>query len=122
MTGVRELVLRDLYRGRIVWGKTRWIDRGGTKHKVGCPEAEWLTVEKPELRIIDEALWRAAHARLDRPRAAYTGPARGRSLRRPASGVESSYLLTGVLRVQTLVPPGDPEGLYAAIRGLSRAA
>ncbi|HXH81720.1 MAG TPA: recombinase family protein, partial [Candidatus Tectomicrobia bacterium] len=41
-SGVRELVLRELYRGRVVWGKTRWVDRGGTKVKEDRPESEWL--------------------------------------------------------------------------------
>jgi resolvase-like protein/recombinase len=44
-SGVRELVLREFYRGRVVWGKTRWIDRGGTKVKQDAPESDWLIVE-----------------------------------------------------------------------------
>jgi site-specific DNA recombinase len=70
-SGVRELIKRDLYSGTIGWGKTRWIDRGGTKVKQDRPEAEWLVLERPELRIVDEALWRAAHTRLERKRQAY---------------------------------------------------
>src|SRR5262245_30352381 len=26
MTGVREIIFRDLYRGRVVYGRTRWVD------------------------------------------------------------------------------------------------
>jgi site-specific DNA recombinase len=62
MTGVREMVFRDLYRGRIVYGKTRWVDRGGTKVKKDCPESEWLTLDAPHLRIVPDELWNAAHA------------------------------------------------------------
>jgi len=54
MTGVREMVCRDLYRGRIVYGKTRWIDKGGTKVKQDRPEAEWLTLAAPALRIVSD--------------------------------------------------------------------
>ena len=64
-----EILFRELYRGRIVWGKTRWIDRGGTKAKQDRPESEWLTREAPELRIVSEDQWHAAHARLERTRA-----------------------------------------------------
>ncbi len=97
MTGVRELVFRDLYRGRIVWGKTRWVDRGGTKVKQDRPESEWLVVEAPPLRIVDDELWAAAHARLDRTRQTYVLRSGGRLYGRPESGIESTYLLTGFL-------------------------
>jgi DNA invertase Pin-like site-specific DNA recombinase len=70
-SGVREMVFRDLYRGRIVWGKTKWVDRGGTKVKQDRPESEWLSIDAPHLRIIPEELWQAAHDRLSRTRATY---------------------------------------------------
>jgi hypothetical protein len=50
MTGVREMVYRDLYRGRVVYGKTRWQDRGGTKVKVRTSEADWLVRDDASLR------------------------------------------------------------------------
>jgi site-specific DNA recombinase len=79
MTGGREMVYRDLYRGRIVYGKTRWDYTGG-KHKVRVPENEWITVEAPALRIVPEELWRAAHERLDRSRQTYLRNAGGKLL------------------------------------------
>jgi site-specific DNA recombinase len=87
MTCVREMVFRDLYRGRIVYGPTRWQDRGGTKVKVRVPESEWLTVEAPHLRIVQEELWRAAHERLDRMRQTYLRSTGGKlwGAPRPAS-------------------------------------
>jgi hypothetical protein len=36
--GVREMVYRDLYRGRLVYGKTRREYRRGRKFKVAAPE------------------------------------------------------------------------------------
>jgi hypothetical protein len=33
---------RDLYRGRITWNKTKWVDKGGTKVKVARPAREWI--------------------------------------------------------------------------------
>jgi DNA invertase Pin-like site-specific DNA recombinase len=66
---IRAMVFRDLYRGQLVWGRTRWVDAGGTKRKVDVTDlAAWVTVPVPLLRIIDEPLWQAAHARLRRPR------------------------------------------------------
>jgi DNA invertase Pin-like site-specific DNA recombinase len=97
MTCVREMVFRDLYRGRIVYGRTRWQDRGGTKVKVRVPEAEWLTVDAPHLRVVPEELWRAAHERISRTRQAYLRSTGGKLYGRPETGVESKYLLSGFL-------------------------
>jgi site-specific DNA recombinase len=97
MTGVREMVFRALYRGRIVYGKTRWTDKGGTKVKRRCPPAEWLTLDAPALRIIPEELWQAAHARLDRTRQTYLRHTGGRLNGRPEAGIESRNLMSGFL-------------------------
>jgi site-specific DNA recombinase len=112
MTGVRAIVFRDLYCGRMIYGRTRWIDRGGTKIKVDTPERDWLTVEAPELRIVSEALWNAAHARLERTRQTYV--VGGRLGGRPDAGIESRYLLGG------FVLCGVCEGSMHAIKRTSR--
>src|SRR5262249_729628 len=55
-------------------------------------------VSKPELRIVNEELWNAAHARIDRSRAAYLRGTKGSTYGRPPTGTESKYLLTGLAR------------------------
>jgi site-specific DNA recombinase len=97
-SGIRELVLRDRYRGRATYGKTRWEDHQGTKRKVDTPPSTCITVEQPELRIVDEDLWRAAHARLGETRKRYARLTNGRLIGRPGQTLESRYLLTGFLR------------------------
>ena len=92
---MREMVFRDLYRGQQVYGKTRLERRHGTKHKIRVPETEWSIVETPALRIVDEALWRAAHGRLDRTRAIYLRRTNGKLWGRPEAGLEAKYLLSG---------------------------
>ena len=101
ISGVREIVMRELYRGRQVYGRTRWERRKGTKCKVQVPEAEWLVADVPALRIVDEALWQAAHHRLAETRAAYARLTDGRLIGRPEGRhVESPYLFTGFLRCE----------------------
>ena len=95
MTCVREMIHRELYRGRIVYGKTQWIDRGGTKVKQRRPESEWLVLDAEPLRIVAEALWRAAHARVGRTREAYLRTTGGRVYGRPESGLAAKHLLGG---------------------------
>jgi hypothetical protein len=108
VSGVREIVLRDLYRGQVVYGKTRWKDRDRTrddqaraksaKYKVTCPSSEWITTEEPRLRIVDEPLWAAAQARLGATRATYARLTDGRLVGRPAADRGPGHLLTGFLR------------------------
>jgi site-specific DNA recombinase len=93
-------VMRDLYRGRLVYGRTRWERRKGTKRKVDTPPSEWITVEVPALRIVPEDLWQAAHDRLAATRAVYARLTDGRLYGRPEGHVESPYLFTGFLRCQ----------------------
>lgn len=95
MTGVREMVYREAYRGRIVYGKTRWEYRRGRKVGVSTPESEWITVDAPTLRIVPEELWKAAHERLDRSRRTYLRRTGGKLFGRPEAGLESRNLLAG---------------------------
>jgi site-specific DNA recombinase len=51
MTGVREMVYRDLYRGRIVYGKTRWDYTGGkTRCSLGSPSGTGSSVVRRRWR------------------------------------------------------------------------
>ncbi len=93
MTGVRAIAFREIYRGRYVYGQTRWVDRGGTKVKQDCPPAEWVTLDAPALRIVTEEAWTAAHARLERTRQTYV--VGGRLGGRPDAGIEARHLLSG---------------------------
>lgn len=97
-SGVREILFRDLYRGRIVWGKTRWIDRRGTKARQDVPESEWVTLDAPALRIVAEELWNLAHERLTRRRETYLRLNNGRVWGKPEAGIESSRLLAGFVQ------------------------
>jgi hypothetical protein len=97
MSGVREMLLRSDYRGQLIYGRTRWQDRDGTKIKVDTLPAEWITREAPELRIVPEPLWQATQARLATTRALYSRQCDGRLIRRPEGRLESRYLLSGFM-------------------------
>ena len=97
-SSVREVLYRPLYRGEIVWNKTKKRDAWGRTKQQQRPEAEWLRIEAPELRIVDETVWTAAHGRLARARQTYLRGTNGRLWGRPVGGVESKYLLTGLAR------------------------
>ncbi|MFN3225838.1 MAG: recombinase family protein [Hyphomicrobiales bacterium] len=59
------LINNKLYIGRLIWNRLRYIKDPSTGKRVSRinPENEWLIREVPELRIIDDDLWRAVKAR-----------------------------------------------------------
>jgi site-specific DNA recombinase len=96
-SSVREILYRDLYRGVVVWNRIRKRDVWGLKRYLPRPEREWVRLDAPELRIVDDALWAAAHRRLEDTRASYLWATNGKlNGRAPAvKAIESKYLLTG---------------------------
>src|SRR5262249_39556966 len=70
-TAVREILLRPLYRGEVVWNRKQKRDGWGVKKYLDGPEGEWLRLDAAELRIVAEDLWRAAHRRLEAARELY---------------------------------------------------
>ena len=81
-SSVHEILKRPIYRGQITWNQTPRRDRWGRTDAVARPEAEWITIDAPELRIVSDEVWAAARDRLARIKAkiiaASWGKARGR--------------------------------------------
>jgi len=92
------MLYRPLYRGQIVWNKSQKTSRGGTKQQRRRPRSEWLSVAAPELAIVSEELWQAAHARLEQARGVFArGEQSGQLAGRPSRlDLESKYLLSGL--------------------------
>jgi site-specific DNA recombinase len=95
-TAVREILLRPLYRGQVVWGRKKKRDTWGTKRYLDQPEATWTYTEDPAVRIVAEDLWHAAHRRLAAARALYAGG------RLPSERPDrEQYLLSGIATCAT---------------------
>ena len=90
-TGLRKILFRDTYRGRLVYGKTK-LDgrarRGKKAKQVATPQSAWTVTEVPSLRIVPEPLWRAAHARLAKTRETYEAQRLRKSDGKLAGGVD----------------------------------
>jgi site-specific DNA recombinase len=95
---VRTVLHRELYRGVMVWNRTEKRNVFGEKQPHARHRAEWVRVDAPELRIVSEAAWEAAHARLASARRVYLAGTQGNLWGRPTSGTASKYLLTGIGR------------------------
>lgn len=83
------LLLNEKFVGRVVWNKRRSVKDPKTGRRITRtnPESEWVVQHAPELRILDDKLFDAAHTR----RLDAGTPA---SRRRP----KSTRLLSGLLR------------------------
>jgi site-specific DNA recombinase len=97
---VRTILRRLDYRGQTVYGRATKRDIAGVIRHERAPEAEWLRVDVPQLRIVPEELAAKVDARLAdlhaRSIRMHDGTLRGRPRGRPP-GEGSPYLLVGLL-------------------------
>lgn len=94
-SSIREVLLRPLYHGQQIWGRTKKRLPSGIKRPHKRAEQDWLVVDVPHLQIIDDATWQEAQNRWNNVRAVYLRGTNGRLHGRPTNGHESPYLLTG---------------------------
>ena len=71
----------ELYVGRYIWNRSQWLKHPDTRkrERLVRPRNEWIVVDRPDLRIVDDSAWRAVRARID---AKDLKPSKGRG--RPA--------------------------------------
>jgi len=91
ISGIHALLRNEIYRGRLIWNRCRWIRSAADsqqRRRVENPPSEWIVHERPDLAIVDEVTWARVQARLNQ-RA---------ELFRPGTGGRPTYLLSGLLR------------------------
>ncbi|WP_425608438.1 recombinase family protein [Thermomonas mangrovi] len=83
------ILANPIYVGRQVWNRSQWIKHPDTGRRIRRerPSSEWVTVEHPDLAIVDARTWDAVQAAMKR-----RGHAAGNRGRAPRS------LLAGLLR------------------------
>ncbi|KXV61366.1 resolvase, partial [Acetobacter tropicalis] len=100
LNGNRErgtgILNNELYIGRLVWNRLRYLKDPVTKKRVSRlnPESKWAIQDVPELRIIEQDLWEAVKARQSKTtwsqKSRGTGTHPLNALQRP------THLLTGL--------------------------
>jgi site-specific DNA recombinase len=91
-SSVREVLLRPLYRGEIVWNQSRKRDKWGQSRRAERPQTDWLHIPAPSLRIVPNELWSAAQAQFTKRQQRFAA-AQPRRL-----DIDSPYLLSGFAR------------------------
>ena len=96
-TAIHAMLRRELYIGRVVWNRSRFVKAPGsnTRLRRPRPQSEWCIVERPELRIISDELWGRVQERLAWLKQIYGNQKRDGLLSRTVS---SPYLLSGFLK------------------------
>lgn len=97
-SSVRSLLFRRLYLGEVIYNKTKKRNPWGIQQQRKRPESEWIKIPIPQLQIVSDAEWEAALNRLDATRSRYLRGTKGELWGRPASNLESKYLLTGIAK------------------------
>ena len=99
-TGIREMLRRELYIGRIVWNRSRFLKRPGTNRRVRRqrPQSEWRFRDVPSLRIVSDELWNAVALRREKIKAIYANAKHGNSGGLLVRSATSPYLFSGLLR------------------------
>jgi site-specific DNA recombinase len=115
-SGIRDMLRREIYVGRLTWNKSRWVKAPGTNRRLRRPrpQSEWITIEQPELRIVTDQVWAAVRAKNERTMARYSGGAK-KGLARRADTVPhimSGFLTCGVCGANIVIVSGRG-GRYA---------
>jgi site-specific DNA recombinase len=97
-SSVREVLYRSLYKGEIVWNKTRKRNPWGQVQAADRPAGDWIAVPAPECRIVSEEVWTEVHDRLRESQTRYLRSTKGRLWGRPGRDSESKYLPPGLAR------------------------
>jgi site-specific DNA recombinase len=92
---VRSILSRELYRGQIVWNKSKKRDAQGKVNQRPRPESEWRREKAEHLRLVPEALWLRVRARRQETEGRAVRFASGRLSGRPPKHA-SQNLLAGL--------------------------
>jgi site-specific DNA recombinase len=96
-SGIRSMLKRELYKGEVIWNKSRFEKLPGTNKRRAKPrpENEWIRIDRPELAIVSTDLWGRVQSRLD----FYgKGPSEGRRRGLLSRAITSPYLFSGLLK------------------------
>ncbi len=91
---VAAITRNETYRGVRVWGQTMRVKRRGTVEVVEAPAATVIRAERPDLRLVDDALWQEVQRVNEAATAGTWRNERGRLKSRPTS---SRWLLNPFL-------------------------
>lgn len=96
---VRKLLKNERFTGLRIWGQTRSERRPGSRQRVQrpVPRSEWRTLERPDLRIVSDELWKAVQTRREVV-GAVVRQAGSNLMRGKNAALHSRHLFSGFMR------------------------
>lgn len=96
-TGVRSMLKRELYKGEVIWNRTKFQKVPQTNRRVARlrDESEWIRVQRPELAIVSTKLWNRVQERLG---TVGRKASEGRRCGLLSRAMTSPYLFSGLLK------------------------
>ena len=100
---VHRILKNEKYRGLQIYGQTRSERVPGTHRRVLRPQPRetWHVCDRPDLRIVSDALWRQVADRRAAIQAAFTAPPGPRPPAQGRSALSSPHLFSGFMRCGT---------------------
>jgi DNA invertase Pin-like site-specific DNA recombinase len=97
---VKRILANERYTGRLIWGQKRFERRPGTRQKVAraVPREQWHIHDRPELRIVSDAVWSAVQRRRAVVRALWPEGASRTLMRGKNAALHSRALFSGFMR------------------------
>ena len=86
-----------IYNGVQIWNRTEWLKDpvSNRRRRSMRPKSEWVITELPELKIIDDELWKACQARA---KVAKRDTASKKSIGKNSGGRGPKFLFSGLLK------------------------
>ena len=94
-SSVRSLLFNPLYKGEVIWGRTKKRDTWGRRRQRARPASEWTVTHVERLRIVSDEAWSSAHDALAARQKSFGFK---RALPRLTSSHDAKYLLSGFVR------------------------
>jgi hypothetical protein len=92
------LLRRGTYAGMRSWNRSKTTMRRGTKQRDRRTAAEWLSIESPELALIERGLWDRTQTRMASREAFFLRTHEGKLIGRPRGGDDTAvYILSSLL-------------------------
>ena len=80
----------------LVYAQTQKRNNWGQKRQSARPKSDWIRQSAPDLQIVSDQEWAAAHTRIAAARAVYMKATQGQPFGRPKLGNPSKCLLTNL--------------------------
>jgi site-specific DNA recombinase len=96
-TAIRAMLKRELYKGEVVWNRSKFekVHGTNTRRRKLRPESDWKRIEHPELVIVSRELWERVQTRLSGFSGMHRASTRPGLLPR---SLTSPYLFSGLLK------------------------